>query len=281
MWYFASDLHVDHSDQSYLATARLATSLARQASSGDVLILCGDYGNCDEDLARCLGMFHAFPGRKFAIPGNHDVWVPEHGSRTSVDRYNGLPQIFTRQGFQWLDGEPVEIDGIGLVGSMGWYDASFRDEALGIEGHFYDEKRDRISGEIVWNDARYARWGVSDAMVAAWQLDLLKRSLERVSDMRRVVVATHHLPTQKLLIHPRFVVPTHWRFANAFLGSERMGDTLRSHANVELVVSGHVHLRRKERIGNAQYLTVGSDDKSHDLICWDGTSVRRQTFSGI
>lgn len=281
MWYFASDLHVDHSPDSVRAVCRLAAFLERHASSEDVLVLCGDYGNTDDDVRRCLSLFSSFPGRKFAIPGNHDIWVFDDDLRTSGDRYRDLQKICADHDFRWLDGEASEIDGIGLVGAMGWYDDSFRDETLGIESRFYDEKRDPVSGEIIWNDAYNARWGMSDEAVAAWQFNRLGSALERVSHLSRVVVATHHLPTQKLLIHPRFIVPRHWRFANAFLGSERVGDLLQQYVNVRLVISGHVHLRRRERIGEATYCTVGSDDHEHDLLIWDGTAVRRKTFSGL
>lgn len=279
MWYFASDLHVDHSEASALATQRLAGQLSN-ASRHDVLILCGDYGNTDQAVSKCLAVFAAFPGRKFALPGNHDIWiVDDDDERSSYERYQDVRDLCVEHGFTWLDGQAVDVDGIGLVGAMGWYDESFRDPSIDIAERFYEDKCDPYSGRVVWNDAIYARWGMTDAAVSDWQLGLLAQALDRVRGLKRVVVATHHLPTQKLLIHPRALVPRQWRFLNAFLGSERLGQLIQRHPNVELVVSGHVHLRRAERLGRTAYVTVGSDHHEHDIISWDGVSVRRTTYS--
>lgn len=281
MWHFASDLHLGHSSEGDRAVQRLAEHLSQNGTQQDVLVLCGDYGNDDRQLGACLELFSSFHGRKFAIPGNHDIWVPLEGSRTSIDRYRDLPCLFRAHGFHWLDGDVIDVDGIALVGAMGWYDASFRDMSLGIEDLCYEQKSYRgLTGQAFWNDALYARWGADDEAVSEWQLSLLRAALQRASSFQRMVVATHHLPTQKMLIQPRFIVPKHWRFANAFLGSERMGELLERQANLDLVVSGHVHFRRQERIGRATYLTIGSEPGKRDLIQWDGTSVHRKTFSG-
>ena len=39
-----------------------------------------------------------------------------------------------------LDHQPVVLGGVGLAGSIGWYDYSFADESLGIPEAFYEAK---------------------------------------------------------------------------------------------------------------------------------------------
>lgn len=278
MIFATSDLHFGMRPDGDAATRRLAAHL-RGARSTDVLLLVGDLGVGDETIAECLALFLDFPGAKLAIPGNHDVWVPADAPIDSRERRARLPRLFRDAGFHPLEEGPIVIGGIGFAGCMGWYDYSFRDESLGYSLTCYETKCEPESTEPVWGDAEYVRWPWSDGEVAAREAARLGQHLQHLSDAREVIVVTHHLPTSRLLFHPRALVPKFWRFANAFLGSERLGVTIAKYPNVRLALCGHIHEPREAAVGHQHFATVGGDYGRKALLSYDGSRIKRQWFS--
>jgi predicted phosphodiesterase len=116
-----------------------ARLLARQTcdEGGDALVLVGDSAAAElGPLRQCLRLFADFPGRKFLVLGNHSLWC--RGPEDSLDRYHRvLPQTAAEEGFHLLDESPAVLGDLALVGSVGWYDYSFRDRSLGIPEAFY------------------------------------------------------------------------------------------------------------------------------------------------
>ena len=124
-----ADLHYD------IRRSREPTEqLARQAlaTGGDCLVLVGDSAGRDlQPLRDCLRLFADFPDRKLFVPGNQCLWC--NHDEDSLDRYERiLPATVAGEGFAMLDHEPVVLGGVGLVGSVGWYDYSFRVKSLEI-----------------------------------------------------------------------------------------------------------------------------------------------------
>lgn len=273
-----SDLHYGMRPVSDAATRRLAAHL-KGARSTDVLLLAGDLGVGDETIAECLALFRDFPGAKLAIPGNHDVWVPPDVGINSHERRTRLPKLFRAAGFHPLEDGPITIDGVGFAGCMGWYDYSFRDASLGYPDACYVSKCEPGSAEPVWGDAQYVRWPWSDAEITEREIARLDAHLQQLAQAREVVVVTHHLPTSRLLFRPRVLVPKFWRFANAFLGSERLGETIARYPSVRLALCGHIHEPRETTVGHQHFATVGGDYGRKALLSYDGSRIKRQWFS--
>lgn len=254
-----SDLHYNVL-RSKQPTLDVAEEICRLRA--DALLILGDAAGEDLSILReCLALFDAFEGRKFFVPGNHELWTPP--GTCSLTRYEEiLPRACAQAGFHMLDREPVLLNGVGLVGSMGWYDFSFRPEHLGIPLRFYQEKiapgaasrmerylhllepGDDIPNAALkmgtrWMDGEHVRLPMSDLEFCRRLLDRLDRQLTRMSEAcETIVVGLHHAPFAELVpLNPN---PS-WAFARAFLGSTAFGDLLLSHPKARHVYCGHLH----------------------------------------
>lgn len=271
-----SDLHFGHDDWGDRSIDALARHVRLAGGPDDVLIAIGDHAVDDQGIITCLSKFHGFRGKTLAVAGNHDVWVGSDGD--SWLRYLGLADVFKEAGFRPLEVEPVVIGDTAFVGSMGWYDYSFRDPLdIGIDAY----RAKTYPGDSVpsWNDATYVRWRATDPQMTEWMAERLSRHLDLVADASRIVVAIHHVPTKRLLMHPRCFVPRRWRFANAFLGSERFREVISRHGNVRSVVNGHIHLARTVSVGGTAYASIGGGYDAKQLLVAEGRAIKRLTFS--
>lgn len=277
MIYATSDLHYGISPIGDEAVRALASGLSG-ARPDDVLLVGGDISVDDEGIAECLELFRDFPGHKLAIAGNHDVWMVSDDARDdSWKRYCRLPSIFSSAGFHPLEEEPIVIGGVGFAGSMGWYDGTFRDHDIGVPDEAYVAMIYPETG-AKWSDVDFVRWSYSDREITEFLVERLAEQLERLTTVPEIVVLLHHLPTKRLLVHPRSTVPREWRFLNAFLGSERFGELLERHDRVRQVFCGHLHLRRAARLGRIDVDTVGSGYERKILLAYDGRQITARTF---
>lgn len=284
--FFISDLHYD-ARRGRGATREAAAWLTDHATPDDVLVLGGDYANDLETLIECLDLFDQFPGPRFAIAGNHDVWVDE--DEGSLPKYRRLSDVFERAGFRPLEEGPAVVGDVGFVGALGWYDYSFRVPQLGIDEEVYREKRLPDSPQPVWKDAYYANWEASDEQVTDWQLDRLRDQLEQLTDVSEIVGAMHHVPTEKLLsprwlgdyLPRRLLVPKKWLVLNTYLGSQRFADLFGEFADrIELVMCGHIHLGRRVTEHGITFASNGSDYESKEVLVYDPPTLRRRRFEG-
>ncbi len=255
----------------------------------DALLVLGDVGGRDAGIVRDgLRLFDRFRGRKFFVAGNHDIWTnPGEDSLDRLERV--LPEICRETGFHSLDMSPAEVDGIGLVGSIGWYDYSFRADYLGIPLRFYEakiapgaasrlESYEHLVADLSdvpetamrigtrWMDGEYVRLPMSDVDFCRRLLDRAAAHLREVDGSSRAIVfGMHHLPFKEL-------VPHHdhpgWAFGSAFLGSARFGDLLLSCPKVRYVFCGHTHRSEHARIGHLECIDVGCTyvAKRYELI---------------
>lgn len=246
---------------------------------GDVLVIAGDTASTDiQYFEQALALFEGFPGRKLLVPGNHDIWVL--AAEDSRRRYEQqLPDICSRFGFDYLDAGPVHLNGIAFVGSIGWYDYSFRDESLAVPMRFYEAKvgpgaadslrrhQHLVNGytdvteemkriTAIWRDGQHVRLGVTDAEFTQELAGKLRRHLaEAARQAERIVAVVHHLPIREMA--PDTDAPN-WRFARAFLGSTRFGEILDAEPKVRHVLAGHSHWPHHERRAHAEYINIGS-----------------------
>ncbi|MHC4981608.1 MAG: metallophosphoesterase [Planctomycetota bacterium] len=272
-----ADLHYDI-ERSRRPCRRLAEKVCRLG--GDCLVLVGDTAGADlGPLRRCLGLFAGFGGLKLMVPGNHCLWCL--GDESSLERYEKLlPAAAAEAGFRVLDHEPAVLGKVGLVGSMGWYDYSLKDESLGIPDPFYRAKlapgaaaytgeheellsahKDRLTDRHLaigsrWMDGRYVRLGMTDEAFAKLLTDRLTSQLRRLAPaVDRIVAFVHHLPFRELV--PKGG-PDNFAFAAAYMGAEQIGKALLACEKVTDVYCGHSHLPRRRRIGHLNVVNVGS-----------------------
>lgn len=276
-----SDLHAGVSPKGDSVLRGLAAHIVAEGRSHDVLLVGGDIAIDDAGIAECLGLFRDFRGQKAAVAGNHDIWIDGGAHVDSMSRHRKVQDIFRTSSFVPLEEEPLIVGGVGFVGAMGWYDGSFIDESLGISQQAYATKTPPWSDRPIWNDAVYAKWNATDQSVTDWQLNKLSDRLIEVANLREVVALIHHVPSKQLLPYPnaRWMVPKVWRFANAFLGSERISELLSRFPNVRTVVNGHVHFVGEAKIGQTSYFSIGGDYDSKQLLLIEGGRAVRRSFS--
>ncbi len=272
-----ADLHYD------IARSREpATELARSVCGigGDAIVLVGDSAGANlEILVDCLELFDDFKGRKFFVPGNHCLWSQD--GESSLERYERIiPETASQVGWTMLDHNPAMLGDIGLVGSVGWYDYSFADEALGIPLDFYRAKvapgaakylggyedllerhRDRLTSEHMglgarWMDGRHVDLGMTDEQFTTLLCDRLAKQLEELAPrVKRVVAFVHHLAFPAAVPPDR---PARFAFAAAYMGSYRLGETLRKCPKLTHVYCGHSHWFDRRRVGEIEVVNVGS-----------------------
>jgi 3',5'-cyclic AMP phosphodiesterase CpdA len=269
-----SDLHFGASSSGNRAVRRLAERVCGEGA--DALLIGGDIAESPRALAECLALFRRFSGVKLAVPGNHDIWTRQRHETDSWHLHEQeLPAAFEQHGFHPLHLRPLTIDRVGFVGSMGWYDYSFRDD-IGVKLSDYQAKTFPGDSVPLWNDARFARLPMGDVQLTGLLVTRLREHLEQLEGCDSVVGLLHHVISKRLLFHPRFVVPRVWRFFNAFLGSEQFGSVLASHPRVSLAFCGHIHRARSVRQNRACWTTIGSDYAAKELIVADSSSVLRR-----
>lgn len=275
--FIASDLHYGVGEKGNGSVRALAKHVCAEGTENDVLLLGGDLATDDAHIQTCLALFSGFSGKRAAIAGNHDVWV--HDGRNSLERYKGLPSLFRACGFHPLEEEPFIAGDIGFAGAMGWYDLTFREDGIHVPREAYRSKVYPGPESVVWGDAIHAKWGCADEDVAEWQRSRLERQLRQLGGTRETIVLTHHVPTKDLLARPRFLVPRMWRFLNAFLGSERLGETVRRITPNGSVINGHIHMSGSTRKGATSFLSIGGDYQEKQLVIKEGRNTNRMTFA--
>lgn len=192
------DIHVSRTAQ-----PRLQTLFSQVAERADVLVLCGDL--CDYGLPEEAHLL-AKELSNLKIPivgvlGNHDF---ESGQVAEVTK------ILCEAGIQMLDGDAVEIKGIGFAGVKG-FAGGFGRGALGPWGE-----------EIIKG---FVREAVNEALK-------LESALARLR-MEQKIAVLHYSPIQATVEgEPVEIFP--------FLGSSRLEDPLLRYP-VQYVLHGHAH----------------------------------------
>jgi len=243
-----------------------------------VLVVAGDlFAGDPQCLVDCLGLFEGFGGEKLLVSGNHDLWTTPDGD--SFELYEQvIPALAGACGFHDLDAAPRVVGDVGFVGTVGWYDYSFRDETLGIPIRFYEHKAGpgfaratagfahlfqpgevlperALAARSYWNDGRMVHWALDDRRFHDLTLERLEAQLAAIeSQVRTVVAVTHHIPFVEML---RRKSDPSWAFGNAFMGSVGLGHTLLRHDKVSHAIFGHSHTRDRRRVGHIDAINVG------------------------
>lgn len=193
------DIHV-----SKHSVGKFQPLFAQISDSADVLVLCGDftdYGLPDEAriLARELSASVKIP--VIAVLGNHDY---------ESDKQDEIRQILSDAGANVLDGEVVEVHGVGFAGVKG-FAGGFGRGALGP-----------------WGEHAIKRF-VQEAVDEALKLEA---ALARLRTQRRVAIL-HYAPIRATVEgEPPEILP--------YLGSSRLEEPINRY-RVNAVFHGHAH----------------------------------------
>ena len=200
-----ADLHCSKKNQ-----GQFQAMFAAAASEADILVICGDltdYGLTEEAeiLVKEMGGRAKIP--TVAVLGNHDF---ESGRQAEVR------QILVGAGVIMLDGDAVEVLGIGFAGAKG-FAGGFGRGTLGAWGE------PAIKG--------FVQEAIDEAMK-------LESALARLRTERRIAVL-HYSPIRATVENePVEIFP--------FLGCSRLEDPLNRHP-VTAVFHGHAHNGSLER----------------------------------
>lgn len=216
----------------------------------DAVVIVGDVSHVDTWIERAIRSFQVIAPQVAYVPGNHDVWQsPEaiQAGANTWDRYrDGLRALTTELGATYLPASPLRLGSAAVVGTCGWYDYGFL-----LEAH-----RDLMTGErrqtkqldrYQWSDARFVAWrdAAGEPMDDADVLDVMLRELdaqlaelEADPSVQTVLVATHHLPCEEVVLRSG-TLP--WEFFNAFMGSPRIGEVALRYDKVTSIAYGHTH----------------------------------------
>ena len=177
---------------------------SRISQEADVLALCGDLTNFGksveaeilaDDLQAC-----SIP--VVGVLGNHDF---------ECDQPQEVARILHEGGLRLLDGEAVEIDGVGFAGAKGF---------IGGFG------RSMLSAFGEPAIKAFVQVSVDENLKLETSLRMLRTE--------RTVVVLHYSPVEDTVIgEPEAIFP--------FLGSARMGETIDRFEGVKAVVHGHAH----------------------------------------
>jgi predicted phosphohydrolase len=246
---FTSDLHVDISQRNWELVPYLSEVL--KMVDPDVLVIAGDISPELGDMEYALDCFSGLRCLKLLVPGNQDIWVlSEEMQAKGHDSYEKyyfyLPEVCRRNSFIPLWMEPVIFDGIGFIGSIGWYDHA---AGPGMSGGGIPQSY-RYLVDSIWNDMRWACWSDISTLVEGspppirrpdpevarefnLRLDQDIESFNRDDTVREIVVVTHYPPFIELSVEG---VP--------FPGSRDTGGILYSHDKVSISISGHIHEKK-------------------------------------
>lgn len=218
----------------------------------DIVIVAGDVSETIGELEYHLGRLVIDSATNLYVAGNHDVWFEEDTGLGSLEKYSRtIGDVCRRTGFIHLPDEPQIHNGIGFIGSMGWYDYSFRRPDLEIPEENYIQKQWKGS---IWRDYYSIDWPYTDKEITELLNSKLQYDLKTMPDsVSKIIYISHHLPFRELTFY-KDCLP--WDFFSAFMGSMSTGDILKDDGRVMLSISGHSHIRRKLQVGDITAITV-------------------------
>ncbi|HEX9037112.1 MAG TPA: metallophosphoesterase [Ktedonobacterales bacterium] len=232
----ASDLHLGITRRETLEN--LATAIA--AERPDLTVLAGDIGEGHSRFRSCLEIFLGLPGDTAVLAGNHDVWACE--GLSSVELWErALAAAARAAGMLWLEDEVWVKEGLGVAGSIAWYDYSAAAPGLNRSAAFWAANKGRYN-----LDARLVNWPWPDQEFAARVGDgLVERvmRLEEDASVQAILVVTHvPLYEEQMERRPHDL---NWTIGNAYFGNLTLGARLEAARKLHGVISGHTHVSRQ------------------------------------
>ncbi|MDX2175404.1 MAG: metallophosphoesterase [Candidatus Sumerlaeia bacterium] len=233
-----SDLHVESCGLEPIR--RLVAGMDREHP--DIVVIAGDIGNPLDLFEDCLACFLKLDCPIAVLAGNHDVWSG-HGMTSEELWRGGLPQVTRALNFHWLEDKPLVLaGGVGLAGTIGWYDYSARARHLGqTDEELVAEKRRHAADDFRID------WGWDDRSFALKCRERARthlEALERDPRVEQIVFATHVPVFEEQL--ERRDHDEHWSRGTAYFGHLTLGGEVVNFPKVRYVVSGHTHIGQND-----------------------------------
>jgi hypothetical protein len=237
---FTADLHLPITrDERIEALGREVRAFEPQA-----FVVAGDVGESLADVKRGLQLLREQVRCPiWVLAGNHDLWArPPHDSRQLW--LEQVPATVQATGCQWLEATAFVVDGVGVAGTIAWYDYSGADPSVQATALQFAQQKMHYNADALridweWSDPEFAE------MVSVPFLSHLDH-LESDPSVRRVVVATH-VPILDGQMH-RDPTDARWAFSNAYFGNLTLGRKVQSRRKVSHVISGHTHRGKQCRV---------------------------------
>ena len=234
---FISDIHLDMAKEDLLPV--FIETLENKDI--DTLVIAGDITEDADETIRVIDELNqTLPYPTFYVPGNHDMWNKANKQNTLsiYEKFRNHKYCLTNQ--------IVTLNDFYLIGDIFWYDYSYANQKVfsidQLENKQFDKRK--------WKDSLYVNWNMDDTTVSNHMIDTLKAQLNLI-DPTKTIVISH------MINHPKFSVPEskrkEWGFFNAFLGSNRLYETLLEE-NVNYAVCGHVHFRHTIKEKNTTFI---------------------------
>ncbi len=211
----------------------------------DCLIVGGDVGERLDGYRHMLQLLRALDCPRLILAGNHDLWARDGVSSEQLWSET-LPQLTRDCGAIWLEGENWARDGVGVCGTLGWYDYTGKHPSIPMtdEQYFRDKSRlGMVDGDYIdwrWNDTEFASM-LGEAFSARLA------ALDADPAIREILVVTH-VPAFAEAIERR-PGDIGWNSGNAYFYNLTLGERIAASGKVRRVVSGHTHIGKHAQVG--------------------------------
>jgi len=261
------------SDIHYPADHRVTLRLRDIVRDGDVVVvIAGD--------VTASGYLHHFEkflrlmsgARMILVVGNHDLWLSRKMIKRgydSLDKLRRISELCRKYGARVLDTErgPLDLGGVALVGSVGWYDYSYA-EGLGFSrrdfnrGTPYRGCEKGLYGRLppcpAWhNDKVYVKLPFPDEEYVRRNVAEMERKILAAEKLGLdVYLVLHHVPRRELV---KYAGDPLEDFFKAYDGSPLLGELAEKYRRiVKAVFYGHVHdpSSTPTRIDGVEYVNV-------------------------
>jgi predicted phosphohydrolase len=226
------------------------------AEDPDVVLILGDHSHGEtRKLEQLFGAYRLIRAPLLLTMGNHDYWVTKSQLNKKVDsgtqreRFINLTMRYNFFPLDFYDPYIFEPAGdVAFVGGSMWYDYSFKPAGVTDE-----QAKLKCTDKSVWNDVNFVKWkyesdynhdgfpdkAYSDAEIKRleWQFTKLQQRSSILPPVKTIISATHFLPFKECV---KSTGDYDWDYFNAFMGSEKIGQTLVKN-NVSIALYGHSH----------------------------------------
>jgi len=209
----------------------------------DVAVIVGDV-TTSGDLQHLVEALSIIKGALniplLVIPGNHDIYVsPQEQDRgnNSLLKLSLFNDLVEKLACVALMKRPYIVDGVGFVGSIGWYDYSFAPDYLGLT---LEDFKAKAFGLSIWADRDYVKLPMSDEEFTLYLLNKFEEDIKRIYDeVNKMVAVMHHVPFRELVTYK---LRPEWDYFSTYMGSESFGYIIKKYnSKVKLVLYGHSH----------------------------------------
>jgi hypothetical protein len=243
----------------------------------DMLLVVGDISGSFPGIQAFFYDLQAVDSKyRLFCPGNHDIWVNQASFDGSLAKYYELlPELSQHFNWHYLPQNPLIIDGIGFVGTIGWYDYSTRnlqfDDQINEES--YQQKINPISGSM-WMDRHFAKFGnLTDRQVTFQfnrdlQMDLKKlgiqsnvsmtdeKNVSKINPKTKIAFDKNEKSLDTLIIGSHFVPfkefityrgSLQWDYFSAFIGNLTLGQIINDLPSDlrRIACFGHTHSNKQ------------------------------------